>query len=426
MSDMINMKRISDWYVLLTNLNGVPVDITDSIEQLSIYESIYNNCMFGNLAIHDDSGIIETLALVGSGEETITVFLETPNDSGMSTTTLEKEFVINSLSNVKRKMTGSGETSFNLGFVSPFLVKNNTTRISRSFNAMTSSEIVDYVSLDIMEFGMDPNFVFTTLMTNTETKHTKNIVVPNWKPFDLFNFLSKNSTSIDGKSDYVFFENNEGFHFTTIEDLKQKDITRMVTVSGKAGDPYESEPTNTGNNAEEWEELERFNISKNTAKGMYGGRIIAHNILTKSVEQYDIAGEPLDSILGDVGFADVFKKEQIPESHIGYMSSNYLYDIHDKEDRSHYPLYDMKISELRSNVVKFTIPGDTNIFAGDVIEILLPSTTGESEEMDMYMSGNFLITAIHHKINNAGYEMTIECYKDGFDFDIDTSMMELG
>jgi hypothetical protein len=86
----------------------------------------------------------------------------------------------------------------------------------------------------------------------------------------------------------------------------------------------------------------------------------------------------------------------------------------------------MKISELRSNVVKFTIPGDTNIFAGDVIEILLPSTTGESEEMDMYMSGNFLITAIHHKINNAGYEMTIECYKDGFDFDIDTSMMELG
>jgi len=225
MSDMINMKRISDWYVLLTNLNGVPVDITDSIEQLSIYESIYNNCMFGNLAIHDDSGIIETLALVGSGEETITVFLETPNDSGMSTTTLEKEFVINSLSNVKRKMTGSGETSFNLGFVSPFLVKNNTTRISRSFNAMTSSEIVDYVSLDIMEFGMDPNFVFTTLMTNTETKHTKNIVVPNWKPFDLFNFLSKNSTSIDGKSDYVFFENNEGFHFTTIEDLKQKDIS---------------------------------------------------------------------------------------------------------------------------------------------------------------------------------------------------------
>jgi hypothetical protein len=346
MSDMINMKRISDWYVLLTNLNGVPVDITNNIEQLSIYESIYNNCMFGNLAIHDDSGIIETLALVGSGEETITVFLETPNDSGMSTTTLEKEFVINSLSNVKRKMTGSGETSFNLGFVSPFLVKNNTTRISRSFNAMTSSEIVDYVSLDIMEFGMDPNFIFTTLMTNTETKHTKNIVVPNWKPFDLFNFLSKNSISIDGKSDYVFFENNEGFHFTTIEDLKQKDITRMVTVSGKAGDPYESEPTNTGNNAEEWEELERFNISKNTAKGMYGGRIIAHNILTKSVEQYDIAGEPLDSILGDVGFADVFKKEQIPESHIGYMSSNYLYDIHDKEDRSHYPLYDMKISEL--------------------------------------------------------------------------------
>jgi hypothetical protein len=345
----------------------------------------------------------------------------------MNTTTLEKDFVINSLSNVKRKLTGGGEMSFTLGFVSPFLVKNNTTKISRSFNAMTSSEIVDYVSLDIMEFGIDASLDFTTLMTNTETKHTKNIVVPNWKPFDLFNFLSKNSISIDGKSDYVFFENNAGFHFTTIDDLKQKDITRLITVSSKSGDAYADAGAlpQRGNNAEEWEELERFNISKNTSKGMYGGRMIAHNILTKSVEQYDIAGELLDSVLGDVGFADVFKKEQIPESHIGYMSSNYLYDIHDKEDRSHYPLYDMKISELRSNVVKLTVPGDTNMFAGDVIEVLLPSTTDEAQEMDKYMSGNFLITAIHHKLNNAGYEMTIECSKDGFDFDIDTSMMEV-
>jgi hypothetical protein len=413
----------------LININGDPIDITNMIQQLSIYESIYNNCMFGNIIIIDDVGMIETLALVGSGEETIEVFIETPNSTeGMVTTTLEKHFVINSLSNVKRNLQGSGQMSFTLGFVSPYLVKNNTTRISRSFNAMTASEIVDYVSLDVMEFGIDSGLEFTTLMTNTKTKHTKNIVVPNWKPFDLFNFLSKNSISIDGQSDYIFFENNEGFHFTTIYDLKQKDITRMITVSGSAGNSYANEGAVVmeGNNAEEWQELERFNISNNTAKGMYGGRVIAHNILTKSVSQYDIESEELEGELGDVGFGDVFKQEQFAESHIGYMSSNYLYDIHDKEDRSHYPLYDMKISELRSNVVKFTIPGDTNIFAGDVIEVLLPSTTAESAEMDRYMSGNFLITAIHHKLNNAGYEMTIECSKDGFDFDIDTSTMEVG
>jgi hypothetical protein len=429
MSELINMKQASEWYVLLTNIKGDEVDITTTIQQLSVYESIYNNSMFGTLIIEDDTGFIETLGLIGSGEETIEVFIETPNASeNMETNNIEKVFVINSLTNVNRVLDGTGKTTFSLGFVSPYLVKNNTTKISRSFNAMTSSEIVEYTALDILEIGGDDNFDFSSLVTNTPTKYTKNIVVPNWKPFDLMNFLAKNSISVDGNSNYIFFENNEGFHFTTIEDLKQQEIIRMITVNGTndAGNKQGGigEILIEGNNAESYDELTRFDISSGTSNGMYGGRMVAHNILTKSVETHDITNTPKGSKLGDVGFGDVFRKDQEPSSHIGYMSSNYLYDVHDKEERSHYPLYDMKISELRSNLIKLTLPGDTNVFAGNTFELLLPSTSHDSQEMDRYMSGNYFITAIHHKINSSGYEMTMECSKDGFDFELDESTME--
>ena len=101
MSELINMKQASEWYVLLTNIKGDEVDITTTIQQLSVYESIYNNSMFGTLIIEDDTGFIETLGLIGSGEETIEVFIETPNASeNMETNNIEKEFVINSLTNV--------------------------------------------------------------------------------------------------------------------------------------------------------------------------------------------------------------------------------------------------------------------------------------------------------------------------------------
>jgi hypothetical protein len=39
--------------------------------------------------------------------------------------------------------------------------------------------------------------------------------------------------------------------------------------------------------------------------------------------------------------------------------------------------------------------------------------TGDVAE-DQYMTGKWLVTAIHHKISNSGYIMTLECMKDGF------------
>jgi len=407
-------KTISDWMVTIT-VAGEEVDISNMITQISIYESIYNNCMFGNVQITDNMGILETFALVGSGEEEITIDIKTPNArEKMITNDLNKVFTLDSLQDVKRSGDGTGTNSFVLGFVSPFLVKNNITRISRSFDAMTSSEIVEYVAYDILELGMDGALPWTDLMTNEKSKHTKNIVVPNWKPFELVNFLSKNSVSEEGDSNYIFFENNEGFHFTTLEKLKTKDVTRMVSMS-EIPTEMNAAGVMIGNKGEKYSEQERFNNSKNISRGMFGGRVVAHDIITKSIETFDIENKPGNSKLGDIGFADAFKGEQVAQSHLGYMSSNYMYNIHHKSELSHYPLYDQKMLELRSNTIKFDIPGDTNIYAGDVIEVLIPSMTPQSYEMDRYMSGNFLVTAIHHKLSNNEYVSTLECSKDGFD-----------
>ena len=103
------------------------------------------------------------------------------------------------------------------------------------------------------------------------------------------------------------------------------------------------------------------------------------------------------------------------KQNMGFMSSNYLYDIHDKGENSHYPWYAMKRAELTKNVIQFDVPGDSNLFAGDVVNLQIPThLPNHKEPYDQYLTGKWLVTAIHHKINNWGYVMTLECMKDGF------------
>ena len=104
---------------------------------------------------------------------------------------------------------------------------------------------------------------------------------------------------------------------------------------------------------------------------------------------------------------------------------NYLYQIHDKGEKSHYPHYDMKKTEMRANTIKFDIPGDSNTWAGDVVLLRIPTNLPNLDvPEDQYMTGKWLVTAIHHKISNAGYTMTLECMKDGFFGDPDKVIEE--
>jgi hypothetical protein len=416
----LDPKLNSAWSCNLTNQEGGEVLLNPSVMQLSIFESIYNNSIFGNIMVQDNMGLLEKFAMLGSGKESVTINIETPNPPH-DESYFNKKMIINSLQDVARIGDGTGQTQYVLGFVSPYLVKNNVSRMSRSFDAMTTTDIVDYVSRDIMKFGTETNTGFTSLVTNTPSKNPKHIVVPNWKPFELFNFLARNSVSANGQSNYIFFENSEGFHFTTIDELKKAEPIRMLHATEI---PLNMVETGVGSNiivsnkTEDFTEIERFNTSKAIVGGMYGGKVITHNILTKEIETYEIKTTEEGSDLGSVNFGEVFDSDFVSDSNLGYMSSNYLYGYHDKSEIPHYPRYDQKMMEIRTNNVKFDVPGDSNIFAGNVIEIIIPSQTDQSGESDPYISGKFLVTAIHHKINNNEYTMTLECNKDGFDSEV--------
>ena len=70
-----------------------------------------------------------------------------------------------------------------------------------------------------------------------------------------------------------------------------------------------------------------------------------------------------------------------------------------------------------------TIPGNTNIKIGDVINIHMPQNTENKEYMkkDNLLYGNkFFVTALRHNINSVdqNFFTTLECIKDVYAKDI--------
>lgn len=413
----LNPKTASSWSCVFVNSAGIEVDLSHITEQLSIYESIYNDCIFGNLLIKDISGFSERHKITG-GNETIKVWIETPHTK--KTSNLEKTFNINSYSGAKHESKGRGVVSSTIGFVSPHLLSNNRIKIRRSFDAMKSSDIVDYIATDILGLG-EGTVEWDELVINELSKNIKNIVVPGWTPFKTLNFLANNSISEEnGASNYVFFENNNGFNFVTIDKLKEGKPMRNYIVGVDISKTLQYNKDNItirSNLIENFENGARFNHSSSMLNGLYGGKVFAHNIITKEYDTFSAEYDSDEAIMSESSLdgAGHFLKDT--DSNVGFLPNEYLYQIHDKKDKTHYAHRDMKMSELRTNIVKFDIAGDTNIWAGDIINIKVPSSMKERNvDEDKILSGKWLVTAIHHKINNQEYVMTLECMKDGFDY----------
>ena len=432
--ETLDPRSTSQWSATFFNAGygRVVGDISPIIKQMSIFESIYNNCMFGNIKIEDGTGFVEANGIVGSGRELVHFEVVTENTSplgayGADTANLEKTFTIDSISTGRKSPK---YTEYDIGIVSPYLIKNNKTKISRSFKmGETASDIANYIGIDVLEF--EDGAPHWARFDVSPTLHEKAIVVPNWNPFQVLNFLAKNSVSKNGESNYLFFENNDSFKFMPVDELLAKEPTRKLALKNMP-DKIKINNDITVDNAmmTKYSENARFNLSDGQNMGMYGSGILAHNILEKWMEKYEVIYDgPLDKIMAETiglnGPEDKQFKDFNTWQHSGLMSHNYLYNIHHLGEKSHYPLHDMKKTNLRANIIKFDIPGDTNIFAGNVIQLMIPTHIhNHNLPEDQYLTGNWLVTAIHHKISNAGYVCTLECMKDGFFGDPDVVIPE--
>jgi len=394
--------------------SGVALSLIKSCLEINIYESIFSNSLTGNITIASTNDLVQNMPFIG--QEQLLLKISTPTlDTPIDFT--KNAFMIYNVS-VNTELS-AGAAVYVLEFCSPELLRNNRVRVSKSFTD-TPSKILQNIMTD-------SRYINTTKKINLEkTSGIKNIVVPNQRPFDFLRCLIQDCKSEKGSPHYLFYETVRGYNFRTLQNL-YKEGTKSTYNNGDAG-PDEK----VGNSLGIQEAFDRAivcdvktpnNALNDSRAGMFGAKVISHNIFNKSYEvnTYGYFTD-FDKHARIDGKKDSPKYnsnlKEWPDSRI-YLhptsASGSLDAQYRDSNNSNSSIVANKISETIlhrkermyelnfSKNVGLTVHGNTSLVVGDIVELNY-AATGKNHNigtLDKYISGRYLITSLRHTFSPA-------------------------
>lgn len=421
--------------VTLINYQDEEIDVQHLRIRIDIYEDMFHNCCSGMISISDALDLPHLFPFVGAERIRITfskplpVRRETDSDESIE---FSKTFRIYNVSD--RQVTRNNHQVYTLKFVSEELFKNETSVVQRGFVDKTYSEMVEIVYDELIRIDKDLEIEPTKFLH----RHTSN----NQKPFQFFNSVASMSVSEEENgSFYVFYEDRDKFNFVTLGKLVQKDpVEEYVYWQKNAPDPdlinNDQRPESADReivNVEKYVVNSQINPLMNLKQGMYGSTFFHIDTIRKKTELQEFKlSEEFDS------FKHVDKSKPFPEDYdlLDKTDAHIRLTLSDKDRdlQEHLTSRDEQIAQTRRydeshlkrksqlfqmNTLKLgvKVPGDPKITVGDMIAFNLPSNEadvyeGSPRQLDDYLQGKYLVTAVKHTIDSNKYTMTMSIMKD--------------
>ena len=400
-------------------------DISGGNPRISYFESIFSPSISITLSdILDVDQFVSRYGLTGGEYLKIKVQIsKQAADEGQKDFEINVEdhkLVLNKVSDIT---TTSLKQLASLEFVSVESIVNETARLSKKFDGNFSDIVEDILT-------KDKRGIQTTKKFNTERRSSnpfrdrslnKYTFVGNLKrPFDTINWLSPKAASDKEDCGFLFFENHDGYHFRSIKKLLEQKPKKKYRRLDK--NLYETDSLNILD-----ARVSRTNdIGMNLRIGTYANRTIYVDLENqqRTVVDYKISDN-----------TGIKNPPKLPEKLDEHPSRLMLRLVDpgamqkgskksDKQKDSELAKYQNK-SYARNNLLNsysmnVTVPFNTDLRAGDIIEIKLPyksddktTKSGKTDFTDV--SGNYLISKLRHEINSDRNSSTnLEIIRDTF------------
>ena len=413
--------------IMIHTSSGSTIDISNAAVGIDIYESMFTTSLSGTITIID----VDDLATNGPiiGQEYLSLKLTTPGLDKEEIDFTNSTFCIYKV--MSREAGSQNAQLLTLAFTTPELLKNNRTRVSKSY-----TDSIDNIVKNVLT---DQNYIDTNKdVFIEETSGIRKIVVPNVNPYNLITNLATEALSKQyGSPHFLFFENTKGIHFKSIENILSDEVIGEFHVSeiGPLVGQGASKDTATQGKVIDIEEQFRrvleFQINSNNdmlmniTGGMLGSKDIEYNIYNKSYktreykyfDDFDKYPRLNGSAVYNDNEIDVrgntvgdFSNARI---HLHSISSQDELDTQHTNDKSEYKYAPNKINEavlqrqakfmeLNSGIsVSLKLTGNTTIAAGQMMRLLVPTTgrVHEGNEFDPYYSGDYIITKLRHSFS---------------------------
>mgnify|MGYP003144513221 CR=1 FL=1 len=432
--------------IVIVNSRGERADIKASVLELNLFESIHQGSMLGTLIVTDSLNLVNLVPI--TGKERLYFKLTTagatgPKDAINANPEDGYPFHIYKLAN--RKEIEHNVSQYILYFGTREFVRNLRTKVSQAYSGDISASALKILKDEQVLDSKKPVFF-------EPTRNAQKFVIPNMRPLKAIGMLADKALSKNGKgAGYYFYETTKGFYFRSwenmcsIESLHKREPKMIFRYDAKKIPNVPERIFMNERAIDAYEFKQHFDSASQTAQGVYSQNVIFYNFFNKEIQRTNwkfhhhwedlkhtdeknlpqlndpVDVDPKDDGIGDKGVGDYIssKTTLVPTTRFAHNDNTGAYGDDPGSEGLTEAIKNYQYASIKNNILVITIKGHANLQSGDMIQVDIPPIDKDKtkrkdtgQQYDDHHSGNYIITAIHHKVIDQQYLQICECVKD--------------
>ena len=403
------------------------VDLRLGVQSIDYYEDIFSPTITAKMVITNTGdtvngqSIYQGLPLRGGERVSMKIAGNVQSNPGLDFSSKEDYLYVSSISNV---ISGNQVETFVLNLCSREAITNETARVVKKY---PTSSPISASAEDIIK-----SYLQTSKSTIIDQSSNKYGFIGNMrKPFTVLTWLASKGvpeSKGDATAGYVFYETQEGYNFRALDKLISQEKRATYTATEIANPDSEEKDfeilsyiTNRNQNM-----LEKLRLGAFASQRMFfNPNTFEITDPEKGVFKYDNYARKSKN-LGDT--LTLPRISEGSEQTLGDIPTRMITGIIDigtlekdvSVDENADPLKYKSQALMRYNVLftqslTMTVPSNTNLRAGDIIECYFPkTTTSKKKEFDDQQSGLYMIKALCHHFESTGSYTSLKLIRDTF------------
>jgi hypothetical protein len=381
--------------VIFSPKNNISIDVSGIYEELNIHDSVLFNTISGNIFIVDAVGSLKGFDFDGSES----LILELTKEGDLYP--FKGTFKIHSQSD--KKMVSLASTSYRLNFISNEYIDSIKTKVIQHYSD-TYSNIVKLILKDFLN-------VPTEKLKGTieSSRGIRSVIIPTLAPLEAITWCSKRALDTNDKPTFLFFENFDGYNFTSISNIFNQTPLANINFSPKnVIDNFGSDFLGV----RDYEVIDQYDFVQSVKAGQYA----------KTYRGYDIARRTFvelksDSFNDQIGITPANpNKNRTP---IGmnldkaFLSQvvSYFYNSKPKgnEERPEKWLLQREsiLRNLFAKKIRIEMSGNYTYTSGKLLNVFMPKFSvvvdnDKENGLDSNLYGKYLIVATRHMMTAQG------------------------
>ena len=427
------------------NYAGVMFDISSHYHMIDMYESIYAPTMELNIWMNDAVGLLETIPFFGEEKIFITFTTNSQEEA------VRRIFHVFEIDNIMEGNTTAA--TYRVKCISPEAMLNTRLRVYNAYERNRYSDMVRRIYEEY--FNRELKTIFSRAYEkpiNIEpTKDQFTIAFPGMHPFEAMHMLARRSQSdVDSQKItgalFFFWETLQGYYFRSLETIMLRfnelrenneidDIPNFVVKPKQLGNSEQLEEADFYA-VEDFQYKNYFNTLQNTEEGMYTRKLLAHNLLEMTIDEYDYfydrdglneAHLNPDKLLissRSIALAPAESEKKGSKhnkfAHVEYYPLNGSETSGQSNEVNKWRLHrQSQIKAIEAVKLSVVVPCDDRIEAGTCITLEFSSRLPYADKLEQYRSGAYLVTGIHHQIRGDKYMMRLDLSKETYEKGLD-------